>query len=383
MPSLLPKNPLLKKPSHTVYGGADRFRGDICAKLGAKALEFFEAVAKNATEFNVALDLPPALHISQHVYEKVREKLRQDAIEDFRIDFEDGFGQRSDKEEDAACVSSAAVLKELIAVKRAPSCIGIRIKSFHRSSKARGKRSLEHFFAEFFRGKQKRLPENFVVTLPKVTTEKEVTEFSGCLAALERKFKLKAYAIRAEILAETPEAYGLIRGELAMRRFVAAGKGRIVGVHFGVHDFCSSLGLASQTQHLRHQYCDFARYQMLLALAGTGVRIVDSITNVIPQQEQAGAINAKREVFLNVRHALEHGVYQGWDIHPNQLPFRFAATYGFFEREVPLCLRRLQEFETAKGQAVKSGQTFDDEATIRGAKICLEQAKDSGYLSDS
>lgn len=31
-----------------------------------------------------------------------------------------------------------------------------------------------------------------------------------------------------------------------------------------------------------------------------------------------------------VRRALERGYYQGWDLHPAQLPSRFAATYAFY-----------------------------------------------------
>ena len=32
----------------------------------------------------------------------------------------------------------------------------------------------------------------------------------------------------------------------------------------------------------------------------------------------------------NVRHALVNGIYQGWDLHPAQLPSRYTAVFAFF-----------------------------------------------------
>jgi hypothetical protein len=41
------------------------------------------------------------------VYNKIIQKLKTEAVEDFRIDFEDGFGNRPDDEEDATAVQAA------------------------------------------------------------------------------------------------------------------------------------------------------------------------------------------------------------------------------------------------------------------------------------
>ena len=38
---------------------------------------------------------------------KVKQKLKTEALEDFRIDFEDGFGNRSDEEEDNTAIQAA------------------------------------------------------------------------------------------------------------------------------------------------------------------------------------------------------------------------------------------------------------------------------------
>ncbi len=69
---------------------------------------------------------------------------------------------------------------------------------------------------------------------------------------------------------------------------------------------------------------------MQAAAAGTGVRLSDGSTNVLP----VGDADAVRAAWANhlrlVRRSLERGFYQGWDLHPAQLPTRFAATFAFF-----------------------------------------------------
>ena len=44
---------------------------------------------------------------SKQIYDKVIAKLKTEAIEDFRIDFEDGYGNRSNEEEDETAVTAA------------------------------------------------------------------------------------------------------------------------------------------------------------------------------------------------------------------------------------------------------------------------------------
>lgn len=44
------------------------------------------------------------------VYNKIIQKLKTEAVEDFRIDFEDGFGNRPDEEEDTTAINAASEL---------------------------------------------------------------------------------------------------------------------------------------------------------------------------------------------------------------------------------------------------------------------------------
>ena len=66
--------------------------------------------------------------LSYSVYNKIIKKLKTEAVEDFRIDFEDGFGNRPDDEEDETAVNAANELALAMKNKTLSPFIGIRIK---------------------------------------------------------------------------------------------------------------------------------------------------------------------------------------------------------------------------------------------------------------
>src|SRR5471030_2453646 len=94
-----------RQPVHVVYGGAHLFKADAAQKLSALALRALREHAPDAAALASALDLDPA--IADRIYPRVVEKLTREAVEDFRIDFEDGFGNRPDREEDGFAQSTA------------------------------------------------------------------------------------------------------------------------------------------------------------------------------------------------------------------------------------------------------------------------------------
>ncbi len=73
------------------------------------------------------------------------EKLQREPVEDFRIDFEDGYGNRPDDEEDGHAVSAAAEVAEGSKNGTLPPFIGIRIKPFNEELRARSFRTLDIF----------------------------------------------------------------------------------------------------------------------------------------------------------------------------------------------------------------------------------------------
>ena len=46
----------------------------------------------------------------------------------------------------------------------------------------------------------------------------------------------------------------------------------------------------------------------------------------------------------HIRHSLVTGFYQGWDLHPAQLPSRYAAVYSFFLESLDAASERLRNF---------------------------------------
>ena len=61
-----------------------------------------------------------------------------------------------------------------------------------------------------------------------------------------------------------------------------------------------------------------------------------------------------------MRRSLERGFYQGWDLHPAQLPTRHAATIGFYREGFADATGRLVNY-----LAGRSGSVLDEPATAR------------------
>jgi hypothetical protein len=131
---------------------------------------------------------------------------------------------------------------------------------------------------------------------------------------------------------------------------------------------------------MRHPACDFAKHMMKVAFAGTGVMLSDGATNIMPVGPHRGADLTdaqKREnraaVFASwrlaaddIRHSLVHGFYQGWDLHPAQLPVRYGTVYAFFLDGFTAASERLRNFVDKAAQATLVGDVFDDAATGQG-----------------
>jgi hypothetical protein len=60
------------------------------------------------------------------------------------------------------------------------------------------------------------------------------------------------------------------------------------------------------------------------------------------------------------------GFYQGWDLHPAQLPVRYAAVYSFFLEGLGAASTRLKNFIEKAAQATRVGEVFDDAASGQG-----------------
>src|SRR5712691_4320730 len=183
-----------RQPVHTVYGGAHLFKSDSAPRLGKLAERAMGEYASDFVVFAQALDLPnvdqlpdvlsyaqdlkarlesdpdsvreenKAAWLAHTIYSRVHEKLRLEPVEDFRIDFEDGYGNRPDAEEDGHAESAAVEVASGMTANTLPPFIGIRIKPFNEELRARSFRTLDIFVSTVLEKTPGKLPNNFVVT---------------------------------------------------------------------------------------------------------------------------------------------------------------------------------------------------------------------------
>jgi citrate lyase beta subunit len=372
-----------RQPVHVVYGGAHLFKADTASKLAEVALRSLEDYAPDARTLARALGLAEEGSLAETVHARVGAKLRREAVEDYRIDFEDGYGHRPDAEEDGHAVAAAEEVARGLERGSLPPFVGIRIKSFSEELFSRAVRTLDLFLSALVEKTGGRLPPHFVVTLPKVTLREQVVALDSVLGQLEASLGLERGGVKVELMVETPQSLFDSKGTLALPQLVAAANGRCTGAHFGAYDYTAACDITASCQHLLHPSCDFARQVMQVSLAGTDVHLSDGATTAMPvgphkapkggaltpaqrEENRAAVHRAWRLHSDNVRQALTNGFYQGWDLHPAQIPVRYAAVYAFFLEGLDAASRRLRAFMDKAAQATRLGDVFDDAATGQG-----------------
>ena len=369
-----------RQPVHVVYGGAHLFKADAAKKLGTIALRALQEHAPDAATLATAIDLDPAL--ADRVYLRLVDKLTREPVEDFRIDFEDGFGHRPDHEEDGFAQTAA---NEVAAGWRdgvLPPAIGIRIKPLTEELKRRSLRTFDLFLTRLLDRTGGALPPNFVVTLPKITAPAQVAALAQACEAFEYWRELPGNSLTFELMVETTQSIFGPDGSVALPKLIAEGGGRIVAAHFGTYDYTAACGITAAHQHMLHPVCDFAKHVMQVSLAGTGIWLADGATNVMPIGSRDAVHRAWRLHAAHVRHSLVNGFYQGWDLHPAQLPSRFATVFAFFLEGLDAASERLRNFVSKAAQATLVGDVFDDAATGQGLLNYFLRALNCGAISE-
>nr|WP_246298632.1 aldolase/citrate lyase family protein [Nocardioides panaciterrulae] len=336
----------VRQPVHTVYVPADRYAATTVADWGRAGLAALDEHAPDAAAVAAAWGLDPALAVEVHA--AVRRKLAEQPIEDLRIDLEDGFGVRPDEEEDAVVVAAARALAASVRAGAAAPFHGIRFKSLEAPTRARGLRTLALFVGELVAAGEGvgGLGDlgGLVVTLPKVTSVAQVEAMVVACGRLEQEHGLAPGSLRFEIQVETPQSILGADGTLLVARMIHAGQGRVTGLHYGTYDYSASCGIAAAYQSMEHPAADHAKAIMQVAAAGTGVFVSDGSTNVLPVGDHASVLAAWRLHGRLVRRSLERGFYQGWDLHPAQLPSRYVATDAFYREGLPGAAARLHAY---------------------------------------
>lgn len=373
------------RPVHVLYGGAHLFKAGTVAKLGERARIAMDAWAVDASTFGRIVGVTDA-SLAQQVMARVLDKLARRPVEAMCIDFEDGYGPRSNEEEDAEAVRAAA---ELARTSAPETAIGIRIKALSGATVRRGLRTLDLFVTALARATSGGLRAGFSVTLPKVTDPEQVGALADALEHLERSLGI-ARPIEIELMIESPRA--LVTGSgLAIPHLLEAARGRAVAVHLGAYDLTAELGVTAGDQRLDHPYCDLARMLLQLSTAGTNVGVSDGATTTLPippkdasPEEGARAVGSAWELHAaNVRRAVEAGIFQGWDLHPAQLPARYGALFAYFLARKGAMTARLRSFVEHATQASRVGQVFDDAATGQGLMTFFARGLACGALDEA
>lgn len=419
-----------RQPVHTVYGGAHLFKADSADRLGALARRALDQFAPDYLAFARAVDLPGSdqlpeltddashelnalendpddarrenkpLWLAHTIYKRVNEKIRREPVEDFRIDFEDGYGNRPDVEEDGHAASAANEVAEGLRNGTLPPFIGIRIKPFNEELRDRSIRTLDIFVSTLAEQTNGKLPENFVITLPKITIPEQVAALASILTQLEQQTALPKGSLKFEMMIETTQSIINHHGEINLPLLLARSEGRCVAAHFGTYDYTAGCNITAAHQHMLHPACDFAKNMMQVSFAGTGIWLSDGATNIMPVAPhrfvEGGAPLTQEQIEENrtvvhrawklhydhIQHSLITGFYQGWDLHPAQLPTRYAAVYAFFLESLEAASERLKNFVEKAAKATLVGDVFDDAATGQGLLNYFLRAINCGAITE-
>jgi citrate lyase beta subunit len=419
-----------RQPVHTVYGGAHLFKSDSATRLGGLARRSLEQFAPDFLTFARAIGLPGAetlpeavdptssliallyanpnearrqnkpLWLAHTIYNRVSDKLRREPIEDFRIDFEDGYGNRPDDEEDGHAASAATEVAAGMSNKTLPPFIGIRIKPLTEELRERSLRTLDIFLTTLVEKSGGHLPANFVVTLPKVVMPEQVAALADIFDLLEPQLGLAAGSLKMEMMIETTQAIINEHGASNLPPMLVAARGRCTAAHFGTYDYTASCNITAAHQHMMHPACDFARHMMQVAFGGTGVWLSDGATNIMPvaphraveggapltpeqiQENLSTVHRAWKLHYDHIQHSLINAYYQGWDLHPAQLPTRYAAVYSFFLDSLEAASERLSNFVEKAAKATLVGDVFDDAATGQGLLNYFLRAINCGAITE-
>ena len=417
-----PGKSLRRQPVQTFYEGAHLFKAESAknfALLANKSLTDFapdfvsfanalglkdaESLPDNNAEIDALLTeiqnngIDPknsAVWLAWRVYAQVKRKLEREAVEDLRLDYEDGFGIHPDEKEDAVAVQGAKEVADGMKQNILPPFIGIRIKPFNSEFVERSVRTLNIFVSTLLEEIGGVLPDNFIVTLPKVEIPEQAAALVKVFEVLEADSVLNSGELKMEIMIETTQSVFNADGEVTARKIAIAAGNRCLGAHFGTYDYTASCDLIAAYQTMDNEVCDFARQVMKVAFGGSGIFLSDGATNIIPlaphQGENLSALQISENLenvhrswklsYGHIRHSLANAFYQGWDLHPAQLPVRYAANAAFFLEQLQVTTGRLRNLVEQASSATVSGDVFDDAATGQGLLNYFFRALNSGAI---
>ncbi|MFJ4879207.1 DUF6986 family protein [Streptomyces sp. NPDC088745] len=366
-----PGDPGTRQPVHTVYVPGNLYDAGTLRSWGDQALKMLDEHAPNAGVFAEVLGLDPSL--ADAVHDRVRAKLEREPVEDLRVDFEDGYTGPA-AEEDAYAARAARLVAASYRDGTAAPYTGIRMKCFEAPVRERAIRTLDVFLTGLMENGG--LPDGLVLTLPKVTYCEQVTAMVRLVEAFEKAHGLPGGRIGFEIQIETSQSILGADGTATVARMIDAAEGRATGLHYGTFDYSACLGVSAAYQASDHPAADHAKAVMQVAAAGTGVRVSDGSTNVLPVGSTEKVHDAWRLHYGLTRRALARAYFQGWDMHPGHLPTRYAAVFTYYREGFEQAAARL----AAYANQVTGGDVADEPASAKALASYLLRGVQCGAL---
>ena len=369
-----------RQPVHIVYGGAHLFTADAAQKLGAVALRTLEEHAPDAATLAAALGLDPALadaHLPARRREadaragrglphRLRGRLRQPARRAKRTSTP-GRPPRG----------GGAALK----AGTLPPFIGIRIKPLSEELKRRSLRTLDLFLTTLLDADRR----HAAAELRRHAAEDHGARAGDGAGVGVRRLRVLARHRRPALQVRDDDRDDAVdlRGRRQRRAAAPRRRGRRAHRRRALRDLRLHRGL-------RH-------HRRAPAHAAPGVRLREErdaggarrhrrLALRRRDQRHAGRIARRQSTArggstpTHVRHSLVTGFYQGWDLHPAQLPSRYAAVYAFFLEGLDAASERLNNFVQKAAQATLVGDVFDDAATGQGLLNYFLRAMNCGAI---
>ncbi|MEM6996611.1 MAG: aldolase/citrate lyase family protein [Myxococcota bacterium] len=399
------------QPVHTLYWPADRFDHHTVPRAGADARALQARLLATPASLASLCGLGGAAHsvatarldarrfaetptrmkheapqtwLVHAVHDRLRRRLAERAVADVRVDFEDGYGVRTDAAEDRDADRVGDALARAVGDGALCARAGVRIKAMTPELYPRARRTLSRVLARL--GVHGRWPETFVLTVPKVTHAEQAAVADALLSALEQEHGRPPGSLRLEVMVETHESLVAADGRNPLPAIIDAAVPRLLGVHLGVYDFTAAMRVPPGGQAPDHPHCARARSMMRLA-AGGRVHLSDGASNAIPAGTDAAVRRAWQANLRHVMGALRDGYVQGWDMHPGQLVMRHLGNILFWLRDYDDVAARLAALlktaVVASGAQTVEGAVLDEPATGRALLRAVKRGWFVGALDDA
>ena len=277
-----------------------------------------------------------------------------------------------------------------------PAGIGIRIKPLGEELKRRSLRTFDLFLTALLEAGAA-IPPNFVVTLPKINGPEQVGALASVFDAFEYQRDLPRGTLHIELMIETRRPSLPRTGRSRCQGFslrVAAAWALFTSVRSTIRPPVTSprrtRGWTIRQATSPDPYCRWRLPEQECGCRTDRPTSCPSDRTALPTgrspprsvTKHAGRPSRLAGPRGDIHRSLVSGFYQGWDLHPAQLPSRYAAVYGFFLESLESASDRLRNFVAKATQATRVGEVFDDAATGQGLLNYFLRAMNCGAIGE-